>query len=316
MMCCYCEAHAKRHGRDRGGNQRFRCRNCNRTFLEEREKPLGDMRIPQDKAVIALKMLAEGSGLRSISRLTGLHRDTICRLLVHVGKQCERFMEERIFNVPVQDVQVDELWGFVGMKKRTKSKLGIENPLVGDAYVFIGIERNSKLILSWHLGERNKEHAVQFLNKLNLVTANRFQISTDAWKGYGETVTQCLGAKADYGSAEKHYAEWATREENRFAGSHVVSVKKRVHFGNPDWKKICTSHIERANLTIRHFVKRLARMTPCFSKKWENLKAALAWHFCFYNFCWVHGSLKATPAMQSHLTDHVWTVEEVLTATL
>ncbi len=274
------------------------------------------MRIPQDKAVIALKMLAEGSGLRSISRLTGLHRDTICRLLVHVGKQCERFMEERIFNVPVQDVQVDEMWGFVGMKKMTKLKLGVENPLVGDAYVFIGIERNSKLILSWHLGERTKEHAVKFLNKLHLATANRFQVSSDAWNGYGDTVNECLGAKADYAVIEKNYAQWITNEKSHYNPPLVVRVKKRVRFGNPDWSKICTSHIERANLTVRHFVKRLARLTPCFSKKWENLKAALAWHFCFYNFCWVHGSLKTTPAMASQLTDHPWTVEEVLIATL
>lgn len=154
-MCCYCEGKARRHGRDRRDNQRYRCGGSGRTFLEDRPRPFGDMRIDHATAVLALKMLAEGCSIRAVERLTDLHRNTICRLLVTVGQRMEKLMEARIFNVPAREVQCDEMWGFVGMKQRTKRRRGIDDPCMGDAWCFVALERRSKLVLAWHLAFYN-----------------------------------------------------------------------------------------------------------------------------------------------------------------
>lgn len=246
-------------------------------------------------------------------RLNGseFHRDTVCNLLVTVGRNVGRYMDQRIMNVPAEDVQADELWSYVRMKQRAKRRLNIEDPWIGDQYCFVGIERNSKPILAWHLGQRTREHAVQFHDELAWVTGNRFQLSTDAWAGYKDSVQYCLGGKVDFATVEKHYAQPPT-DSGRYSPPVVTAVKKQVRLGKPDPARICTSHIERQDLTIRTQVKRIARLTLSFSKKWENLKAALAWHFAFYNFVRVNGSLRVTAAMEAGLTDHVWTVGELL----
>lgn len=311
MMCCYCKESARKHGRDRKDNQRYRCRNCKRTFVEDRPKPLGDMRIPKDKAILALHMLAEGTSIRSVERLTGLHRDTICRLLMLVGRRCERYMDSRINNVVVRDVEADEIWSFVGMKQRTMRRKKIDDPYVGDAYTFVAIERHTKLILAWHLGKRTREHAVQFLDKLNRVTARRFQLSTDNWIGYRDTVDYCMAGKVDFATVEKRYTQPA-RDEARYSPPVVVGVKRQARAGHPIRERMCTSHVERVNLTIRTFVRRFARLSLGFSKSWTHHKAALAWFFMFYNFARIHGSLRVTPAMESGLTDSIWSVEDIL----
>jgi len=311
MMCCYCEGNAKKHGKAGNGEQRYRCRGCRKTFIEEREKPLGDMRIPEDKAILALKLLVEGTSIRSTERLTGMHRDTIMRLMVMVGEKCERFMAHFFKGLQVHDVQADELWGFVRMKERTKKLKDIEDHSIGDAYIFVALERGTKAVIAWHMGHRDGENTNIFMEKVAQATTGNFHISTDGWTPYPEAIRRNLGDRVTFGTVVKQY-DGGVEGQGRYSPAEVVKATKRNVFGQVEDKRICTSHIERSNLTWRMTVKRLARLTMCFSKKRENLRASLALTFAFYNLCRKHATIKCTPAMESKMTDHVWTMEELL----
>ena len=176
MVCHNCELKAKRSGKTAKGIQRFKCVPCKRTFVDNSEKPLGNMYLPLDKAVMVLKMLLEGMSLRSVSRLTGVEMHTMLKLLVLAGEKSERLMNDKLKGLKVQDVQADELWGFCKMKARTKEHKNIEDETAGSFYNFVGIESNSKLILAWHLGSRDMESTVQFIGKLSNATSGRFQL--------------------------------------------------------------------------------------------------------------------------------------------
>src|ERR1044071_2168212 len=164
MNCQSCNGPTKKHGKDRKGNQRYRCLNpeCKATFIEPQEKPLGDMILSEQKAISVLQLLTEGCSIRSTERITGVHRDTILKLLVVVGEKCERLMNERIKGLHVSDVQCDEQWQYIGMKQKTKRHKGVEDETMGDSWVFTAIERNTKLILCWHLGKRTEADTIAF----------------------------------------------------------------------------------------------------------------------------------------------------------
>ena len=262
----------------------------------------------EEQAVQILKLLVEGVSVRSIERLTGVHRDTILKLLVLVGHRCERLMEDRIKQIPVEDVQCDEIWGFVGCKEKRNSS---GDPLRGDAYCFIAVERNTKLILTWHLGRRSARDTVAFTEKVNEATSGQFQITTDGFKPYVDAVQYSLGTRVDFAQLIKVYGTPA-EDEHRYSPASVVETIAKPVWGQPNPERICTSHVERCNLSIRMAMRRMTRLTNAFSKKWQNLKAAYALWFAYFNFCRIHQTLRITPAMQSGLTDHVWAVEELL----
>src|ERR1044071_6788129 len=171
MDCPPCQTPAKRFGKDRKGNQRFRCNTCRKTFSERPERPLGDMRLPVERALLVLHLLCEGSSIRAIERITGTEKKTVLRLLSQVGSGCERMLSELVKDIPVQDVQADELWTYVRCKQGTRERRGITDLDAGDAYCFIGLERHSKLILAWHLGRRTTWDAHDFMEKLARATA-------------------------------------------------------------------------------------------------------------------------------------------------
>lgn len=159
MTCHNCRIEAKRHGRDRKGNQRYQCRQCSKTFLEPRDKPLDGMYLPIEKAELILKMLLEGNSVSSVSRLTDVHIATILKLLVKAGEKCERIMAQKLRNVEVRDVECDELWSFIGKKQKRVRPDDDQN--LGDAYTFVAIERHSKLVLNIAMGKRDQaDHAV------------------------------------------------------------------------------------------------------------------------------------------------------------
>ena len=314
MNCPTCSAQAQKFGKDRKGNQRFRCLACNKTFSEPRQKPLGKMILSEDKALMCLKLLVEGNSVRSTERITGVHRDTILDLLVTVGDQCEHLMQAKILGLSVKDVECDEIWGFVGMKQKAKNFRGIDTEELGDAYCFIAIERNTKLVLAWHLGQRTRPHTIIFTEKLARATAGSFQVSTDGFIPYRDAVVYSLGGQyVDFAQIVKVYA--ANREgEQRYSPAEVVDCVKTPIFGDPDPRRICTSHIERQNLTVRMSMRRMTRLTNAFSKKWINHKAAYALYFAHYNFCRVHSSLRVTPAMEAGITNHIFSLAELLRA--
>lgn len=309
--CCCAEC--KKFGKDRTGNQRWRCKTCLKTFTEAPARLLGDMRINEDKAILALTLLVEGTSVRSIERITGLHRDSIIKLMVQTGERCERLMQDMIRDVPAKDIEADEMWGFVGMKERTKKRKGIKDDYLGDAYCFVGIERHTKLVHAWHLGRRTTAHTGQFLDKLDMaVGGDRFQINTDGFAGYADSIMWCLGGRADHGEIVKNYAD-TVKNEARYSAPEVIGVTRTARSGKPE-RRIGTSRIERQNLTMRQRIRRLTRLTLGFSKKWENLKAAIALHFAFYNLCTIHRTIRCTPAMEAKVTDHIWTMGELLAA--
>jgi transposase-like protein/IS1 family transposase len=314
MNCITCNSEARRFGKDRKGFQRFQCLACKKTFSEPKEKPLGNMILAEDKALSVLHHLVEGCSIRSTERITGVEKKTILSLLNVVGEKCERLMNGRIQNVKVKDVQCDEIWGFCGMKEKTKKRQGRddENDL-GDAYCFVAIERHTKLILAWHLGRRTAADTVVFTEKLARATADRsFQISTDGFTPYRDAVVYSLGAKlVDFAQIIKQYGKLVD-DDHRYSPSDVIGIEKLAVYGEPDMSAVCTSHVERQNLTIRMAMRRMTRLTNAFSKKWFNLRCAYALQFAYYNFCRVHQTLRVTPAMEAGLTDHVWTIRELL----
>lgn len=273
------------------------------------------MRLPVDKALPVIQHLVEGCSIRSTERITGVEKRTILNLLEVVGERCESLMEDRIKGLAVKEVQADEIWGFVGMKQKTRNNQGREDDdTLGDAYCFIGMERNTKMILAWHLGRRTEADTIAFTDKLAHATRDNFQIITDGFKPYQHAVVMSLGAQhVDFAKLVKLYT--ADREgEQRYSPAECTGCKKVPIYGNPDMERVSTSHIERQNLTLRMSMRRMTRLTNAFSKKWMNLKYSNALHFAYYNFCKVHSSLRVTPAMESGITDHIWSLSELITA--
>jgi transposase-like protein/IS1 family transposase len=308
MTCEDCKVECQRFGKHRNGLRRFRCPKCKRTFTEAHTKTLGAMNIPWDKALLAVQLLLEGNSIRSTERISGLDKNTIMRVLVLAGEKCEKVSDELIRNVPVKDVEADEIWSFIGKKeKRVKAD---DDPTFGDAYCFVGIERTTKLVLAWHLGRRTARDTGAFIEKVNEATAGEFQITTDGFRPYREAVSYSLGTRVDFAQLIKVYSA-STEGEHRYSPADVVSTEVVPVIGRPDPDKICTSHVERQNLTMRMQIRRFTRLTNAFSKKWENHYAALSLYFAYYNFVRIHSTLRVTPAMETGLTDHVWSLREL-----
>jgi transposase-like protein/IS1 family transposase len=313
--CPHCAAETKKFGRTKDGRQKVRCLTCRKVSSESRERgPLGDMRLPLDRALLCLSLLCEGSSVRAVERITGTEKKTILRLLVQVGEGCERLMEETIKAVPVQDVQADELWTYIQAKQATCARQKIANPDAGDAYCYIGLERTSRLVLAWHLGRRNGWDAHDFMEKLDKATAGNFQLSTDGFNGYPNAVEYNLGARVNYAQVVKEFANVGGEEGRRYAPPRLKGQEKIVVSGTPDEDRICTSHVERSNWTLRGHLRRFTRLSNGFSRKKANLRAALALYFAYYNFVKFHKSIRMTPAMKAGITRKPWSLADLLTA--
>jgi transposase-like protein/IS1 family transposase len=312
MTCHNCRIECKRSGKHRNGLQRFKCHQCKKTFTEAHVRPLDEMRLPIAKAEMILKMLCEGLSIRSIERLTEVHRDTIMRLLVLAGERCEKVMGDKIRNIPVKDVELDEIWHFC-FKKQRRLQPG-DDPNFGDSWCFTAIERHSKLILNFALGKRDQATTNAFIEGLRLATSSQpYQITADGFGTYPFAIETTLSDRVDFAKLIKTYRA-GTEGEGRYSPAEVVSTEAVPVIGNPDPARICTSIVERQNLTMRMQMRRLTRLTNGFSKKWENLWAALCLYFAWYNFVRVHSSLRVTPAMEAGIADHVWNIRELLQA--
>jgi len=258
--------------------------------------------------------LVEGNFVRGTARLCDVEKRTVLTLLKAAGENCERMLEQRIRNVPVDDVQLDEIWTYVKKKERRKTPKDKGRDDIGDQFVFIAIERNTKLVITWHLGRRNGVNTQDFITKLRDATAaQRFQLSSDAFQAYRTAIEWGLHDRADYAQIIKLYGKLPTGRES-YRPPKIKGTIKADILSHPNPKRICTSHIERKNGLFREWCKRFTRLTYAFSKKRENLRAACALHFAYYNFCRIHGSLRVTPAMEAEITDHVWSLGELINA--
>jgi len=316
VTCHNCQIIAKKFGKDRYGNQRYRCNKCRKTFQEYREKLLGNMYLSEKKALMVIHMLVEGTSIRSIERILGVEKKTILSLLMFAGERCEDLMNRYMRKVLCHDLQFDEIWTYCRMKEKQKTRRNLTSDRIGDAYCFTAFERDTKLLLTWHLGRRTEPDTIIFVEKVfDAVdgTTNIIQITTDGFAPYPAAIAYALGTRSSFAQLVKIYqSPLLPEDQQKYSPSRIKEAIPTPLWGNPNPERICTSHVERQNLNMRIAMRRYTRLTIGFSKKWENLKAALSLYFAYYNFCRIHTSIRCTPAMEAGLTNTVWTIEDLL----
>ena len=266
MDCAACQTPCKKFGKDpRRVTSGTAAGRAGRRSQSARSGPWGTCACPWTAPLLCLHLLCEGSAVRAIERITGTDKKTILRLLVQVGEGCERMLAETVKAVPVKDVQADELWTYIRCKQATRERRKITDPDAGDAYCYFGIERNSKLMLAWHLGRRNTWDAHDFMAKLSAATAGNFQLSTDGFNAYPNAVEYSLGARVDYAQVVKEFGSAGGEEARRYAPPRLIGQEKITVSGTPDEDRICTSHVERANWTLRGHLRRFTRLSATAS---------------------------------------------------
>jgi IS1 family transposase len=269
----------------------------NRLSLEERAQILG--------------LLVEGNSLRSITRITGKSINTVSKLLVDVGTACWMYHHETVRNLDCQRIQCDEIWAFCGMKeknvpKENKGELGF-----GDVYTWTALDPDTKLMVSYLVGRRETEFALEFASDMASRLSERVQLTSDGYHVYKFAIEKAFGMEIDFAQLVKTYSATGDETHRRYSPSKFVSATKTRVSGNPDFEKISTSHVERQNLTMRMGMRRFTRLTNGFSKKIFNMECAVALHFHYYNFGRIHKTLRVTPAMEAGISDHVWSLEEI-----
>jgi IS1 family transposase len=264
-----------------------------------------------DKKIAVIGALAEGSSIRSIERITGIHRDTIMRLGVKVGQGCTAMMDTTMRNLPCQRLEMDEIWGFVGKKARSVQRG--DSKEVGDVWTWCAIDSDTKLVPTFMVADRSQAAANAFVADVASRMAYRVQVSTDGFYAYAEAMQKSFGQNVDYGKIIKVYG---THEfgERRYSTSGVLSSEKIVHTGSPNVDLISTSYVERLNATTRLHMRRLTRLTLAFSKKRANFEAAVGLHFGYYNFVKRHNTLKCTPAQAAGVANSQWSVGDLVEA--
>lgn len=315
MTCIRCNhGTAKRFGTyGRLRTQRFRCKSCNATFTTPRQKPLGKHTLDEAKAVQVVTMLCEGMSVRAISRITGVHKRTILSLLLTAGEKAQRVFDAHVQHIRPRFVQADELWTFVHTKEH--HLFPGDSSTWGDAYVWMAIDSETKLVLSYLTAKRDSASAYDFIRDLSERVEGRFQITTDGFKAYIPAIEESFGADVDFAQLVKVYGTAEGQGPDWYEPSRVIETIPTPIIGAPHPARISTSHVERANLSVRTHLRRFTRLSLGFSKSLLHLKAAVHLYMAFFNLCRVHISLRVTPAMQAGITDHVWSVRELLTWT-
>ena len=266
-----------------------------------------------EKKVTVISMLCEGSSIRAIERITGVNQNTIMSLSRRVGDACKKIMDEKMRGLTCKQIEVDEIWGFIGAKQKNARRSG----QYGDVWTFIALDADTKLIPSFIVGKRDLYHARAFMEDLAGRLSRRVQLSSDALAAYPEAVERGFGSEVDYGQLVKtyslsHLGNAAAPASVRYSPAEVVKTERTVINGMPDVQRITTSHVEKQNHTLRMHCRRLTRLTNAFSKKFENFEAAVALNFAYYNFCKTHKALKMTPAMAAGIESTFWTVEDLV----
>lgn len=261
------------------------------------------------RAVIAA--LVEGNSLRATTRMTSVHRTTIMKLLVDLGRACSDYQDKAFRNLKCKRLQCDEIWCFVGAKELNCTE-EMKAKGKGDAWTWVGICADTKLVPCWFVGPRHAGAAYHFLNDLQGRLANRVQLTTDGHKAYLNAMSRTFGSEIDYAMLQKIYGNAPGTWQTRYSPGVCMGARKAIISGNPDFNHVSTSYAERQNLTMRMSMRRFTRLTNGFSKKLENLEHAIALHYMNYNFCRIHQTLRVTPAMEAGVSDHVWNLDEVL----
>lgn len=268
-----------------------------------------------EKRAHVIGCLVEGMSIRSTVRVTGAAKNTVAKLLVDLGTACREYQDKAFRNLSCKRIQCDEIWSFCYAKQKNvpEELKGIFG--YGDIWTWTAICADTKLVPSWLVASRSAEAATMFIDDLASRLRNRVQLTTDGHKVYLNAVEKAFGADIDYAMLVKVYGNENNTEAanaTRYSPPECVDVRVIPITGNPKEKHISTSYVERNNLTMRMSMRRFTRLTNAFSKKVENLEAAISLHFMYYNFARIHTSLRVTPAMEAGISDHVWTFEEIV----
>lgn len=265
--------------------------------------------IKKQKQIISA--LVEGNSIRATCRMTGAAKGTVLKLLAAIGEICAEYQYKVLRNLSCKRIQCDEIWSFCYAKDKNvpDSKQGLFG--YGNVWTFTAICADSKLVPTWHIGNRDLEDAKVFMTDLASRLNKRVQLTTDGHRMYIDAVEEAFGSEIDFSQLIKMYG-LPENHDTKYSPPQCTGIKKLKISGDPDSDKVSTSYVERQNLTMRMNMRRFTRLTNGFSKKVENLGHAVALHFMHYNFCRIHQSLRVTPAMEAGITDHVWEIEEIL----
>jgi IS1 family transposase len=268
--------------------------------------------LPLSKKVQIISLLVEGNSLRSTTRITGCSINTVTKLLIDVGKACQDFHNERVVKVASKRVQCDEIWSFVYAKQKNVPE-ELKNNGIGNVWTWVGMDADTKLAVSWLVGNRDAETAYLFMQDVADRLKNRVQLTTDGLHAYIDAVEDGFMGQVDYAQLIKLYgSSTSISDEKKYSPAECTGTIKTTIIGNPDEKHISTSYIERQNLTMRMSMRRFTRLTNGFSKKFENHCHAIALYFVHYNFCRIHKTLRVTPAMEAGLTKDIMEIEDIV----
>jgi IS1 family transposase len=266
-----------------------------------------------DRAQI-VACLVEGNSIRATVRMTGASKNTIAKLLRDLGAACSEYQDKAFRNLNCKRIQSDEIWSFVGAKEKYASPEQ-KSAGCGDAWTWVALDPESKLIPCWMVGPRDAGTAYHFMHDLRPRLTRRVQLTTDGLRAYLQATEDAFGADVDFAQLVKIYGNSVGPNlpaEVRYSPAQCMGARKTVISGQPEMKHVSTSHIERQNLTMRMSMRRFTRLTNGFSKKLEQHENALALHFMYYNFCRIHQTLRVTPAMEAGISDHVWDLKEII----
>jgi IS1 family transposase len=268
-------------------------------------------RLATDKQAAVVAALVEGMSVNATSRITGVAKHTVLKLLKDLGCACAAYHDSQVRNLRVSRLQCDEIWAFVYAKDKN---LTIEQAQAGagSVWTWTAIDADTKLIVSYAVGDRGPVTAKAFMLDIASRITNRFQLTTDGHRPYAEAVENAFGSEIDYAMLVKLYGASNDNPESRYSPATCIGCRTGVLAGNPDHDHISTSFVERQNLSMRMSMRRFTRLTNGFSKKLENHGHAVALNFMHYNYVRIHQTLRVTPAMEAGLTDHVWSLEELL----
>ncbi len=267
-------------------------------------------RLSSSKQSQIVSALVEGNSINATCRMLGVGKHTVLRLLQGLGCACAAYHQTHVRNLRVRRVQCDEVWAFIYAKQKNVTAEQMEQG-AGDVWTWTAIDADTKLIVSYTLGDRGASTAQAFMHDVASRIGNRIQLTTDGHRVYADAVENAFGADIDYAMLVKLYGSSGDSPESRYSPATCIGCRTGVLAGSPDPDHISTSFVERSNLSMRMGMRRYTRLTNGFSKKFENHAHQVALYFFHYNFCRVHSSLRVTPAMEAGLTDHVWTIAEL-----
>jgi len=286
------------------------------TSVEFGPKLLCMNKLTPAKRVAVLSSLVEGNSIRAISRLTGVAKNTILRLLADAARVAADYQDGILRNLSCRRIQCDEIWSFVYGKDRNLDPQMVRNSpfTIGSVWTWTAIDADTKLMVSWLVGGRDDESAAQFVRDIAARVTGRIQMTTDGLALYLNAIEGAFFGGIDYAMLTKLYgkAKRAEIHETSYSPARLTGTKISVISGDPDEAHIATSYVERSNLTMRMAMRRFTRLTNGFSKKFENHCAAVSLHMFWYNFIRIHQTTRMTPAMAAGVTDHLWEMTDLV----